>query len=153
MKKLLCAIVAVVALLLGNPLSSYAGGGGQGGHGGGWHGGGGHGAGWHGGGWHGGGGHWGHGGGVVFVGPGFWGPWWYGAGYPYYSYPYYSYPYYGGPPAVVQQDPQVYIQQSEPQPQTNYWYYCQNPQGYYPQVPQCPGGWMTVVPPTNAPPR
>ncbi|HWU36839.1 MAG TPA: hypothetical protein VN203_04270, partial [Candidatus Acidoferrum sp.] len=81
-------------------------------------------------------------------------------GYPYYpypSYPYpdYPYPYYGGPPAVVQQQPPVYIQQ-EPQAQTQqptYWYYCQNPQGYYPHVQQCPGGWMTVVPPTTAPPH
>jgi hypothetical protein len=138
MKKMMCSILAVVVLLLGSAFPSYAGGGG-----------------WHGGGWH------GHGGSVVIgVGP-FWGPWWYGPGYPYYPYPYYPYPYspypyYGGAPPVVQQDPQVYIQQPEPQAQTqqpNYLYYCQNPQGYYPQVQQCPGGWMTVVPPTTAPPR
>ncbi len=147
MKKIMCPILAAFVLLLSSALPSYAGGGGWGGHGGG---------GWHGGG----GGNWGgHGGRVffgtsIFVGPGFWGPGWYGPAYPYYPYPYYSYPYYGGPPAVVQQDPQVYIQQPEPQAQQpNYWYYCQNPQGYYPQVQQCPGGWMTVVPPTTAPPR
>jgi hypothetical protein len=158
MKKIMGPILAAVVLLLGTALPSYAGGGGWGGHGGGGGGWSGHGGGgsW---GWHGGGGNWGHSGGVVFgtsvfVGPGFWGPWWNGPAYPYYPYPYYSYPYYGGVPPVVQQDPQVYIQQPEPQAQqANYWYYCQNPQGYYPQVQQCPGGWMTVVPPTTAPPR
>jgi hypothetical protein len=59
-----------------------------------------------------------------------------------------------GTAPVVQQD-QVYIQQPEPHAQTqqpSYWYYCQNPQGYYPQVQQCPGGWMTVIPPTTGPP-
>lgn len=148
MKKITCGILVAVVLLLGSAISGYAA---SHGGGGGWHGGGGS----HGTAWHGGGGHWGHGGhGVffgtrIFVGPGFWGPWWYGPAYPYYPYPYYA-----APPAVVQQEPQVYIQQSEPQPQQpNYWYYCQNPQGYYPHVQQCPGGWMTVVPPTTAPPR
>ena len=32
------------------------------------------------------------------------------------------------------------------QGQSDYWYYCQNPQGYYPYVNSCPGGWMKVVP-------
>jgi hypothetical protein len=27
----------------------------------------------------------------------------------------------------------------------SYWYYCQNPQGYYPYVKSCPAGWMKVV--------
>ena len=26
------------------------------------------------------------------------------------------------------------------------WYYCQNPAGYYPSVPQCPSGWLQVAP-------
>lgn len=38
--------------------------------------------------------------------------------------------------------PPVYEQQP-PQP---YWYYCQNPGGYYPYVQQCPNGWLQVVP-------
>ena len=52
-------------------------------------------------------------------------------------------PVYYGPPAVVYAAP--------PQPQTYvekppaYAYYCQNPAGYYPQVPACPRGWMKVV--------
>ena len=33
-----------------------------------------------------------------------------------------------------------------PQPQTNYWYYCQDPEGYYPDVEECPDGWQQVVP-------
>ena len=63
----------------------------------------------------------------VFVAPGFWwAPDWWGPDYPPYAPP----PVYGQP---------------ETQPQY-YWYYCQNPQGYYPYVQQCPGGWQTVVP-------
>ncbi len=42
------------------------------------------------------------------------------------------------PPPVVVQRPTVYIQ-ATPQPQ--YWYYCQNPQGYYPYLRSAmPGG-------------
>ena len=32
------------------------------------------------------------------------------------------------------------------QRQSYYWYYCQDPQGYYPYVKSFPGGWITVVP-------
>ena len=47
------------------------------------------------------------------------------------------------PPVHVQPPPQVYIQSPPPQP---YWYYCDNPPGYYPYVAQCPGGWRQVTP-------
>lgn len=51
---------------------------------------------------------------------------------------------------VVPMTPPVYIQREEvrppAQPQANYWYYCQNPDGYYPYVKQCPGGWLQVAP-------
>ena len=47
------------------------------------------------------------------------------------------------PPVYVQPPPQVYIQSPPPQPS---WYYCDNPPGYYPYVPQCPGGWRQVTP-------
>jgi hypothetical protein len=78
----------------------------------------------------------------VFIGSGFWwGPDWWGPPYPYYA----------NPPAIVQQEPPVYLQ-PEPQPQY-YWYYCPNPPGYYPYVQQCPSAWMTVVPPTGPPAR
>jgi hypothetical protein len=86
------------------------------------------------------GGHGGHVGVGVWLGPGWWGP------YPYYYPPYY-YPYYQEPPIVIEQQPEVYVQpapQAEQQP--IYWYYCKDPQGYYPYVKQCPGGWMKVVP-------
>jgi hypothetical protein len=39
------------------------------------------------------------------------------------------------------------------QHQPSYWHFCQNPEGYYPYVKDCPSGWMTVVPSKpNAPP-
>lgn len=85
----------------------------------------------------------------VFIGPGIF----FGAPvfYPYpYSYPYpaYSYPYpvYSAPPAVVEAPP-AYAQP----PAQQYWYYCQSQQGYYPYVPQCPGGWLQVVPSPGPP--
>ena len=79
---------------------------------------------------------------VVPLGP-YWGP---------YYWP--PYPYY--PPVVVTPPPQVYVQ---PDPQTPnslppasaYWYYCEDPQGYYPQVQQCSGDWQPVAPTPQAP--
>jgi hypothetical protein len=98
------------------------------------------------------GGHWGgRGGGHIgfYVGPGWgwgWGPGWWG--YPYYPY----YPYYQSPPVVVQPQPEVYVQQPAPQAESqSYWYFCQDPKGYYPYVKKCPKGWMKVVPPANGP--
>jgi hypothetical protein len=71
------------------------------------------------------------------IGPG-WGPWW--GPYPYgygYAYPY-------APPVVIEREPELYI---EPQTQEqNYWYFCNDPKGYYPYVKKCPNGWMKVVP-------
>lgn len=76
--------------------------------------------------------------------------------YPYYGYGYgfpaYPYPYY--PPAVVTVPaaPQTYIQQAPavqqaaPQNQSNFWHYCNNPEGYYPYVKECPSGWQLVEP-------
>jgi len=105
------------------------------------------------GGWHGGyyGGYYGWRGGYYgwrgYGGP-YWGwyglgPWWglgYPYGYPYYAYPYanpYAYPYSAYPSAQLP---------TPSEPQQSYWYYCQNPQGYYPYVRDCPGGWTQVVP-------
>jgi hypothetical protein len=52
-------------------------------------------------------------------------------------------------PAVIEKQPELYL---EPQPQEQpYWYYCQNPKGYYPYVKQCSEGWMKIVP-SPAPP-
>ena len=128
-----------------------------------------HGGGHRGGGW----GHWGYGHGY---GHGYYGRygfgWWgypYGWGYPYawgyphgWNYPYYpSYPYYpyygpyydegyGTPPAPPEEvTPPLESGQQQP----SYWRFCQNPEGYYPYVKDCPGGWIAVVPSRpNAPP-
>ena len=77
----------------------------------------------------------------VFIAPGIvvpfgplWTPYWAPHSYPY------GYPY-AHPPVVVQPPPQVYALPPPPPP---VWYYCENPQGYYPYVPQCPGGWRQV---------
>ena len=66
---------------------------------------------------------------------------------------YYAYPYYSEPQVIIQQQsPDVYIQ-TPPQyvpaptvPETNYWYFCREANGYYPYVKQCPQDWMKVVP-------
>jgi hypothetical protein len=76
---------------------------------------------------------------------------WYSRPYPYYAYPYYTYPYYPYyPPAVtVPSSPPVYIErppQSTQQFPSGYWYYCDNPEGYYPYVKECPQGWQQVNP-------
>ena len=105
-------------------------------------------------------------------GPGPWRPWYgprygYWAGpayYPYpYPYPYYRYPpppapYYDGPP------PRDYAPPPGPQAQDQQqsWYYCEDPQGYYPYVEDCRSGWHSVPaepppqqsePPQQTPPR
>lgn len=86
--------------------------------------------------------------GVSFVSPYHYYPRYYYPRY-YYSYPpYYYYP--AAPLVVTPPAPPVYIekgqQQAEAAPSSNYWYYCQNPQGYYPYVKECPGGWQQVAP-------
>ncbi|HWG78980.1 MAG TPA: hypothetical protein VN681_04350 [Stellaceae bacterium] len=57
--------------------------------------------------------------------------------------PYYAYPppvVYAPPPVVYAPSP-VVVQQP-----TQYWYYCDNPAGYYPYVPSCPTPWRPVTP-------
>ena len=90
-----------------------------------------------------GGGHF-HGGSRVFLGGYFGFPYYYPYGY--YPYPYYypysdPYPYYPNYPNAVAEPPAY----AEPE-QDSYWYYCQAPQGYYPYISSCPGGWTRVVP-------
>lgn len=112
--------------------------------------------------------HWGHRhfGVGVYLGPG---PVW-----PWYAYP--PRYYYPSPPVVVvPAQPPVYIERGEvpapvviqppsaptqvpstaaapPPPVTpapaaeSYWYYCSDPQGYYPYVKSCPLGWQKVAP-------
>lgn len=74
----------------------------------------------------------------VFIAP----YWWY---YPrtYHHY-YYSTPVVVTPPP----SPPEYIEQGNGD--AAYWHYCSNPEGYYPYIKECPGGWQKVVP--QAPP-
>lgn len=101
----------------------------------------GHGGGGHFGGWHG-GGHFGY---DLALGLGLgYGLGYYGYGMPY-PYPYYPYQ----PVVAAPSPPPVYTQQNIPttsEPQTNYWHYCRNPDGYYPYVRECPGGWEKIPP-------
>lgn len=72
----------------------------------------------------------------VFIGAPLW-PW------------YYPYPYYYYPPVITvpAPPPPVYIEQgSPPAAAQSYWYYCTSPDGYYPYVKECPGGWQKVLP-------
>jgi hypothetical protein len=73
--------------------------------------------------------------------------WWFvGGGWYFYPQPVYPYPTYVPPAVVVQQPPPT------PQglPPAQNWYYCDNPQGYYPYVASCNGPWRPV--PTSPPP-
>jgi len=86
--------------------------------------------------------------GVVIGGPGYW-----GYPSPYYYPPYPPYPYSYAPVApvvVAPAAPPVYIEQGQPQQSeqqpTNDWFYCRKPDGYYPYVKECPGGWQRVAP-------
>lgn len=92
--------------------------------------------------------------GAGFFGPGYYGPGFYGYPYSYgYRYPgnyYYPRRYYS--PLVAPSAQTVYIQRETPaatsaQPATtNYWYFCRNPEGYYPYVKTCSEGWLQVAP-------
>jgi hypothetical protein len=90
-----------------------------------------------------GGGHYYHGGGSHFFIGGYF-------GFPYYTYPYghypydysYYYPYTYPRYSYTYDQPTVYIEQE----QSSYWYHCQDPEGYYPYVTSCPGGWTSVTP-------
>jgi hypothetical protein len=79
-------------------------------------------------------------------------PWYYPPPYYYYPAPVVAAP--SAPPAYVEQDPVQAPMPAQPQAGSNgsdYWYYCSNPDGYYPYIKQCPGGWQRVVP--QPPPR
>ena len=81
--------------------------------------------------------------------------WWWITGGARYFYERPIYPYPVEVPEVTYEIPVDAEPQPEyvqlPQYDPNYWYYCENPRGYYPYVSECPGGWMKVVP-QQAPP-
>ncbi|MSQ18119.1 MAG: hypothetical protein EXR39_00835 [Betaproteobacteria bacterium] len=88
-------------------------------------------------------------------GPFYWGPRYYYGG-PGYYYP----PYYYSAPIVVESPP-VYVERGTTDPQApaaqpaqpvGDWYFCSSPEGYYPYVSQCPGGWRRVPASPPAPP-
>ena len=87
-------------------------------------------------------GHRGHVGvGVGLVVNPYWGSW--------YMAPPFYHPYY--PPVVIERaDPPVYIEQpvsaETPAAPTGYWYFCQSSRAYYPQINECPEGWVRVLP-------
>jgi hypothetical protein len=68
---------------------------------------------------------------------------WYGPGYGYpYGPPVYvPPPVYAPPPVYV--TPPVYVVPQGPAPAQS-WYYCDNPPGYYPNVPSCNSSWRQV---------
>lgn len=61
---------------------------------------------------------------------------------------YYSPPVYMPPRVIVVPAPQapVYIEQAPAPGSNQYWYFCQQANAYYPQVSDCPGGWISVPP-------
>jgi hypothetical protein len=76
--------------------------------------------------------------------------WGYGAGYGYgYGYGYPAYPRVIVPPVIMSPaPPTVYIErpaEAEP-PSAGYWYWCADPEGWYPEVPACVAGWQPVPP-------
>lgn len=145
-----CFVIMLICIITSNNVWAHGGGGhGGGGHfGGGGQFGGGHFGGGHFGGHHGG---WGFSRGFYGLGFGF-GPGYYGGYYPFYG----GYGgYYGYPPVVtVPAIPPVYIQQSPSvaqQYQSGYWYYCSNPEGYYPYIKECLTSWQQVEPRPSGP--
>jgi len=65
--------------------------------------------------------------------------WWFGGGL-WYLYPFAVQPY---PNPYV---PPVFVVQPPPPPSVppSYWYYCDNPAGYYPYIARCYSGWRAV---------
>ena len=74
------------------------------------------------------------------------GPYWY-----FYPSPVYPYPDPYVPPAMVMNQSAAPAPQGPPPTQS--WYYCDNPQGYYPYVQNCTTQWRSVpaMPPGQAP--
>lgn len=76
-----------------------------------------------------------------------WGWWWLAGGmWFYYPAPIYPYPnpYVPGTVTVVNTTPSPPPAPPAQAPAVQYWYHCKAPDGYYPYVSQCPGGWTKV---------
>jgi len=98
-----------------------------------------------------------------FYGGGYYGPrgyypYWGIFGFPMFGWPYLDWPYasyYGGWPyyPAITADATLTPEYTEPeqQQQSQYRYYCTDPQGFYPYIRNCPGGWLTVVPNATPP--
>ncbi len=75
--------------------------------------------------------------------------WWWTVGGVWYFYtdPIYPYPTFVPPAIVLQQAPPV----PTGLPPAQFWYFCNNPQGYYPYVASCNGSWreVPVTPPQS----
>ncbi len=56
------------------------------------------------------------------------------------------YPYFSAR-AFAEQGGPNYVQQ-----EVAVWYYCERARAYYPDVQECPGGWVTVTPPATISP-
>ncbi|MET0962705.1 MAG: hypothetical protein ABWY05_07790, partial [Noviherbaspirillum sp.] len=58
---------------------------------------------------------------------------------------YFPPPAYFNPPVTIGQAPPMrFTEQDSDGTTLNFWYYCANPAGYYPNVLQCPFGWQIV---------
>jgi hypothetical protein len=68
--------------------------------------------------------------------------WWWntGGGWYFYPAPIYPFPTYVPPAIIVQQPPPM----PSGLPPAQSWYFCDNPQGYYPYVVACNGPWREV---------
>ncbi|MCC8997857.1 MAG: hypothetical protein LM517_12680, partial [Nitrosomonas sp.] len=58
-----------------------------------------------------------------------------------------SAPLFNSPPTYIQQNTaQTAAPRPAPVQSNSYWYFCRNPEGYYPTVKECPMGWIKVPP-------
>lgn len=89
-----------------------------------------------------------------FYGPGFYDGFYGYGGYGGYGYHRYNHGAYYPPAVVIPSTPPVYIEKEPEQPvqstqtnqESNHWHYCRKPEGYYPYVRKCEGGWLKVAP-------
>lgn len=95
------------------------------------------------------------------TGPGWWGGTPYYWRRPFFYDPWYD-PWYAPRTVIIEREPPVYIQRPQVAPQQQaapaapaaprVWYYCTDPAGYYPYVPNCNQPWVSVDPSSVPPP-